>query len=72
VTVVGRLSWPALEKALLSVINKSWVRFMTCLACAGAAVVIAGILLSIGWLILVGGLGLLIGALAVPSARLHR
>jgi hypothetical protein len=46
--------------------------FMTCLACAGAAVVIAGILLSIGWLTLVGGLGLLIGALAVPSARLHR
>lgn len=46
--------------------------FMTCLACAGAAVVIAGILLSIGWLILVGGLGLLIGALAVPSSRLPR
>jgi hypothetical protein len=46
--------------------------FMTCLACAGAAVVIAGILLSIGWLILAGGLVLLIGALAVPSARLPR
>jgi hypothetical protein len=43
--------------------------FMTCLACAGAAVVVAGALLSIGWLIIVGGLGLLLGALAVPSSR---
>lgn len=43
--------------------------FMACLACAGATVVIAGILLSIGWLIIIGGLGLLIGALAVPSSR---
>jgi hypothetical protein len=42
---------------------------MACLACAGAAVVIAGILLSIGWLIIVGGLGLVIAVPALSSSR---